>query len=480
MSYKKELNHLLDHSSFSVDLSNTPFTLLFVYPGIGVGKVFEDLAGCTQQLCQLATTQERAQTLGVQIAALSSVDETVESLHSAYFPIGSVSAELIPKDLLVTKGEQHFFARAAYLVHPDGQVERWIDPDGARMVEDGFRKVEHAYRQFVHTVTNDSMNEEDLSQCRLVALPTGADSLGVLSFDMTHPYVLKRMPAEGTDIETDYMFQSKKNDNSIFPVMYAQSVFGSERWVVMEKLGELPEHNTHQLIARLAHFYHSTRTDAPIDLDYHLYQRFFQILASEGFAHTLTSLSMTEGRALEQTVWVGKRQTSTMKSLLDDLNDALPTFQSPFTCCIHGDVHWPNVLGSQEGAIKLIDPRLHWDGCFLIDGHFDPTYDLATLLHSSVLEKLDHTEMSANRDGTIAASAYLVDVIEKLESDLLQSAHALLPALIDDSTFVRKLRVFCANATFGWLKYHQVVTSQEKWRFYFGLTLYWLDRAFKK
>ena len=87
MSYKKELNHLLSNSSISLDLSKAPFTLLFVYPGIGVGKVFEDLAGCTKQLCQLATTQERAQTLGIQIAALSSVDEMTESLNSVYFPI---------------------------------------------------------------------------------------------------------------------------------------------------------------------------------------------------------------------------------------------------------------------------------------------------------------------------------------------------------------------------------------------------------
>ncbi|MCY9856238.1 hypothetical protein [Vibrio mediterranei] len=480
MSYKKELNQLLRNSSISLDLSKTPFTLLFVYPGVGVGKVFEDLAGCTKQLRQLATTQKRAQTLGIQIAALSSVDEVTESLNSVYFPVGTISPDFIPEDLLVTKGEQHFFARTAYLVHPDGQVERWIDPDGARMVDDGFKKVEQSYLHFVHIVTKDSMDAKNVNQCNVVALPTGADSLSVLSFDMANNYVLKRMSAAGTNIETDYMFQSIENNNSIFPVMYAQRVFGSERWVVMEKLSELPERNAGELIKRLASFYQSNRTDTNIELDYHLYHRFFQILNSEGFANTLKSLSISEAHALEQTVLVGNRKTLTIENMLNVLNDALPTFQTPLVSRIHGDVHWPNVLCNREGEIKLIDPRLNWDGCFSTDGRFDPTYDLATLLHSSVLEKLHHTEISRSIDGTLVASTYLVEIIEELESDLLNSASILLPALTTDLTFVQKLRVFCANATFGWLKYNQVVSSHEKWSFYFGLTLYWLDRAFKK
>lgn len=339
MSYKKELNHLLSNSSISLDLSKTPFTLLFVYPGIGVGKVFEDLVGCTKQLCQLATTQKRAQTLGIQIAALSSVDEVTESLNSVYFPIGTISPDFIPKDLLVTKGGQHFFERTVYLVHPDGQVERWIDPDGARIVDDGFKKVEQSYLHFVHIVTKDSMDAQNVNQCNVVALPTGADSLSVLSFDMANNYVLKRMSAAGTNIETDYMFRSIENNNSIFPVMYAQRVLGSERWIVMEKLSELPERNAGELIKRLASFYQSNRTDTNIELDYHLYHRFFQILNSEAFANTLKSLSISEAHVLEQTVLVGNRKTLTIENMLNVLNDALPTFQTPLVSRIHGDVH---------------------------------------------------------------------------------------------------------------------------------------------
>ena len=479
MSYKQEFYDLLNHSNLSLDLSETPFTLLFVYPGIGVGKVYEDLAGCTKQLCQLSSTQDKADSLGVQIAALSSVETMTESLMTSYFPIGSVSSKSIPSDLLVEKNTQSFFVRAAYLLLPDGQIQRWIDPDGIRMIDEGFHRVEQVYLKYVKEITQDPISDKKLTDCIISALATGADSLGILEMELTRNFILKRLTRHDTEIETNYMMSMNNTEHTIFPTIYAQNVLCQERWIVMDKLNNLKKYSTPKLVERLSRFYQSTLAEVAVDLNYHLYQRFVTILSSEEFETTRSMINLSKVEVLKQRISLGGRKTATIEKMLDDVNAQLTSFQTPFVSRIHGDVHWPNVLENEQREMILIDPRLTWDKLFSIDGHFDPTYDFATLLHSSILESLGTNEIIESEKGELIASSRLIEIAEQLESELLVSIADHLPLLMDDLFFLCKLRIFCANATLGWLKYPQFVCKREQWNYYFGLTLYWLDRAIK-
>ncbi|TLE09780.1 hypothetical protein [Vibrio cholerae] len=479
MLYKNEFSDLLNRSNMSLDISKDPFTLLFVYPGVGVGKVFKDLAGCTKQLCKLSSTQDKAKQLGVQIAALSTIEMMSDTLSSSYFPIGTVPTDAIPKDLVVMKGKEKFFARAAYLLHPDGKVERWVESDGIRMVDDGFRKVEQAYLRFVQTVTQDLISSDLLKDCVVSVLPNGADSLSVLAMNLTNNYVLKRVHTENTDKEINYMLYINANNNSIFPTIYSQNIFGSERWLVMDKLIPLKDHSITRLVQRLSIFYQKNRSDTAVDIRYHLHQRFLTILGSEGFSNALKQFNIIKDNVYSKMIILNGRNSSSIESMLNDLKLSLPLFKSQFVSYIHGDVHWPNILENVKSEIKLIDPRLTWDETFSIDGYYDPTYDFATLLHSCILDKLDFSDIFELNEVEIVITDKFIELAEKLEYEVLLSIMNYFPELADEPLFVCKLRIFCANATFGWLKYRDLICSREKWHYYFGLTLYWLDKALK-
>ncbi|MBL0443846.1 hypothetical protein ACET6J_16300 [Aeromonas veronii] len=205
-----------------------------MYPGVGVGKLFDDLAGCTKQLCLLADTQQRAHGLGIQIAALSSIDTSTNALTNTYFPIGVINQDNIPKDLKVIKNGRSFFTRAAYLKHPTGEVERWLEPDGIRMVDTGFHRVEQAYLRYVHQVTHDELPIAQLKDKSVTILPNGADSRGVLHLALHQDYILKRQSIPSPECEISYM--STMNDIAfpLSPHIHSHSSIGHEYWVVMK------------------------------------------------------------------------------------------------------------------------------------------------------------------------------------------------------------------------------------------------------
>ncbi|WP_139405812.1 hypothetical protein [Aeromonas veronii] len=479
MSYRKEFYELLSQSGLSLDQHATPFTLLFVYPGVGVGKVFDDLAGCTKQLCLLADTQQRAHGLGIQIAALSSVDTLTEALTNTYFPIGVINQDNIPEDLKVIKNGRSFFTRAAYLKHPTGEVERWLEPDGIRMVDSGFHKVEQAYLHYVHQVTHDELPIALLKDKSVTILPNGADSRGVLHLALNKDYILKRQSILDSEREASYMIAMNDVADPLFPHIHSHKSISHEHWVVMDKLLKPEKLELKLVLTRLSKFYCATRNFTSVDLSYHLAERFYVIAESEGFSQTLSMHDFDKYSLIRLPVFIKGRKTYCLQEAIHEIARITPHLKAPFVCAIHGDVHIPNLLHNDQGQLRLIDPRLTWDDKFSVDGVFDPTYDFATLLHSYMMDALDTSFVEEMPTGELVIPDVFFEVGSQLESAFLECLSGLLPELADDTGFITKLRIFCANATFGWLKYPAAVKTRAHLLSYIAMTIFWLDRAIK-
>lgn len=142
-------------------------------------------------------------------------------------------------------------------------------------------------------------------------------------------------------------------------------------------------------------------------------------------------------------------------------------------------VHFKNMLRRHDGSPVFVDPRTVWDGQRRPDeGYGDPTYDMATLLHSmwpmsTILESVDRgltqqllTLPSPGNDmGFVNLTSFELSIDGILELEELLCAALSQGQQTAQQTAVVKaqLSIGAANALIGWLKYSRALPTSESW-----------------
>ena len=90
------------------------YSVVFVYPGMGIGHVYPDLAGCTLEVCTFIGEAARFAEHGIQVVGLSTEpSEPPPPCSTIPFPVG-----LLPEDALdglidaIDKGPRRYAARS--------------------------------------------------------------------------------------------------------------------------------------------------------------------------------------------------------------------------------------------------------------------------------------------------------------------------------------------------------------------------------
>lgn len=495
-------------------------TIVFSFPGMGVGDIYPDLAGCTLEVCAFIEESAVFAKHGVQVVGLSTEPaEPPQGCVTIPFPIGLLPEAGIEAPLsFVDRADRRFAVRATYLVYPDGSGERI----GAitdvvahaqrclRIVTDSrlgaFQRatLDHICHA---TPTRASMSMEGL-------LANGSDSVAIARVDLRFELVVKMADAEIIAREAGYIERINSlmvdgGQPQIFPTVVAVRTDEHPAWYLMEAADPVPLHLTafadrertvltpwgnamvESAVRKVAALYNLTyRAEVPAVSRYHYLERFGAIRTRTDFRDTFAMLAPERDleRVLATPVMLpdGTRCRS-FDEQMDFLTTHVDELCEPIGAYVHGDLHLPNMLPSSDGTcVVLIDPRAVWDGHDVGDpGFCDPLYDLATLLHSlhvmsAILRAIDDGEserlLKLSPDGSVRQDVLKI-VTNPIEATFLSwVAREVDPRLLGTNWRAR-LHVGAANALFGWLKYARAVQTSHAWDAIFVSTIYHLERG---
>lgn len=495
-------------------------TVVFAFPGMGVGDVYPELAGCTREVCAFIEESAVFDKHGVQVVGLST--EPVEPPPGCIaipFPVG-----LLPQDEIVSplayvdRGDQRFAVRASYLVYPDGTGER------IGSVTD---VVAHA-RKCLSVVTDrrlarfrdaslDHLRRSGAARTVMEAqglLANGADSVAISRVQLRCELVAKMAdPAivaqEAGYIERINSVMTDAGRTPIFPTVVGVCTDEQPGWYLMEAADPVTLDRTaftdrdrtalsswgtamvQRAIRKVATLYDLTfRAETPAVSRYHYYERFLAIVRREDFRDTFTTLKA--GRDIAEVLATpALLPDGTSCRSFDEqmafLAGHVEQLCEPVGAYVHGDLHLPNMLPSADGTdVVLIDPRVVWDGNDVGDpGFCDPMYDLATLLHSlhvmsAILSAIEEGEsdrlLLLSADGRVEQGVLLVAGNPLEESFLTWVERETDPKILGERWRAR-LHIGAANALFGWLKYARAVQTGHAWDAIFVSVLYQLEQG---
>lgn len=493
-------------------------SVVFAYPGHGVGEHHPQLSGCTSQMLLLSNASAGLSRLGIGVAAASTEPP---GNHAHLGALSRVIAQFTEEE-------------AAAVPHtdlPEGRyLTRWTmvfgGPRDGLLITDITDSVAHT-RAVIDLLTADRLREwaaaagADPSAAPAdvtAAYANGADSLGIVAFDAGIPLVAKTGPAEVIDAETAFVAEvntllADRDLPPLFPRLHGVHRAGAQATSLMEQVEPLtldhvvfedkakfvltkdavPALEPHlRLLGEL--YTATTEQRRPTVADYLLRERFHAVRKHEGFVSTLTAFfpDWDPARTLDADVVLptGARLPGYTRTTrwLDGVAESLLPGSG---CLVHGDVHLKNMLRRHDGSPVFVDPRTVWDGRDRPDiGFGDPSYDFATLLHSALpMSGL----LQAVADGTSesllptmpAAPDRVLDLSElttpfavdpglrSLEDRLL----ALLGTRDDPPVLRARLYIGAANALVGWLKYERALATPQAWLAVYAYVLWYLDRA---
>lgn len=506
------------------------YSVVFIYPGIGAGDQYPELAGCTAELCTFADETTEFTKHGIQLAGLSTqpTNPSGDFFGGFPFPVGD-----LPKDTgeplieLVRKGGDSYATRRSFVVFPDrtgrmitdikdpvGHVRKCFDTAIKRRLDE-YRKVAISYFQRTGSSVTSQMNHTGF-------LANGADSVSISTVDFSARLVSKMASSDIVAQEGGYMQRinellEKNHKPALFPAVLSIRTDERPAYYLMEaanpssldhflfddaSMTRLRRERLHMLsgaLSKLSNLYElSFRAEEPKVARYHYLERFSAVIERPDFRET-QSFMFAGTPTLDEILGVpfvvdGDFICRSMQDQLEMLERHGDRLVQPSGAYLHGDVHLKNMLVSEDGRdVVFVDPRIVWDGNDVGDPGFgDPLYDFGTLLHSlhvmsAILTAIDAQEtdslLSVQQDEVDGAPALVVwpGVLRITGSDTLSWftdwIEATVPPHVLGEHWRARLYVNTANALFGWLKYARAVQTRHAWLAIFAPTLYYLELA---
>jgi hypothetical protein len=493
------------------------YSVVFVFPGMGVGNVYPELAGCTTEVCAFIEEAQVFEKHGIQVVGLSTErSDPPPGCTVIPFPVGVLPQDGL-EDVLdfVQKDDRRYAVRTSFLVYPDGTGEAVTGiTDVVGHVKRCLEVVSaHRLKRF-RAAAVEHLRNEPLAGTILMRglLANGSDSVAIPQMDLRFEMVAKM--ADPGIIEAEAGYMRRINDllaaagrDLIFPKVLAITTDEQPAWYLMEAASPTPldliafedaartrltgkgKRMMERAVSKAASLYELTfRPEVPAISPYHYAGRFETIASRPDFRKTFErllpgeDLEMMLGRTLELPDGVRCRP---FREQVTFLKENVETLCAPVGAYIHGDLHLPNMLLTPDGAdVVLIDPRVVWDGNDVGDpGFCDPMYDFATLFHSlqgmcailaAVNEGTTEELLDLTPDGRVSEGVLRLSS-NPVGAEFLDWITNHADPRILGAGWRARLYVGTANAYFGWLKYARSVQTAGAWKAIFTAVLYDLE-----
>lgn len=515
-----ELDRILELSGVKAPLAGR-YTVVFAYPGQGVGDLHLELSGCTTEICAILEETTSFEQHGVHVIGVSTEPSAPPpGCAEITFPVGVVPQDELGGVLpVVERGGRRYAARTSFVVFPDrsgvriaagedviGHVRRSFDVAIARRLG--------AYQEamLAHLARGSRLRSSaDVPEL----LERGADSVGIPRVEVKLDLVSKLALAEIVAAEAGYIDRinrlfEEQGLERLFPAVVAICTDEDPAWYLMEAVNPVPldrlafaddertvlSDQGRELLAgvleRIGSLYELTlRQETPAVARYHYLERFAAIPRREDTQATFQSLVGGDLESmLRRELVIDSFACRPFRDQLAFLESNVEALLEPVGAYVHGDLHLPNMLLDEKGeSVVLIDPRVVWDGNDVGDpGFCDPLYDLATLLHSvhamspilraiesGATERLLEVEDAGPPEPLVLGA----DVLRLHDNPVVEwfadwVEHVLPRPLLSDSWRAR-LHIGAANAFMGWLKYARSMQTRDAWLATYAAVAYHLE-----
>lgn len=493
------------------------YSVLFAFPGMGVGQSYPDLAGCTLEVCTFIDEAGVFAKHGIGVIGVSGErSEPPAGCLAIPFPVGVIEQEDFGGPIgFVEQDGRRYAQRGSFVIFPDAT--------GVRIT--GIADIVGHVRGCLDLVLGHRLERlrqatvaADVTRLRSTAqfgslLPNGADSVAITRVDVTIPLVAKMAAPDVVREEAGYMRRintllEQAGRPRLFPAVVAVNADEDPAWYLMEAADPVsldrvlfadPARTMVDAarqplltagIDRLSNLYELTfRREVPPVARYHYRDRFAVIpgRADTRLTHELLVGGGDLEELLSQPVVIDGFACRPYREQLAFLEEHIADLAQPVGAYLHGDAHLPNMLITADESIVFVDPRVVWDGNDVGDPGFgDPLYDFATLLHSlhvmsAILHaiELEQTGALLSVDARPAGLELASGAIRIHDNRVVESFRATvaerLPADIAGANWQARLHVGTANALLGWLKYARSVQTREAWLAIFASVLYHLE-----
>ncbi len=368
------------------------YSVVFAFPGMGVGQHYPELAGCTLEVCTFIDEAGVFAKHGIAVIGLSGErSEPPAGCLAIPFPVGVIEQDDFGEPSgFVEENGRRYAERATFVIFPDGT--------GVRV--SGIADIVGHVRGCLDLVLEHRLERlrqatlaADLTGLRSTAqfgslLPNGANSVAITRVDVTIPLVAKMAAPDVVREEAGYMRRintllERAGRPRLFPAIVAINADEDPAWYLMEAAD--PVSLDHVLFAdaartvvdpsrqplltagidRLSNLYELTyRHEVPPVARYHYRDRFAVIpsRADTRLTHQLLVGGGDLEEMLHRPVMIDGFACRSYREQLAFLEERVDDLVQPVGAYLHGDVHLPNMLIAGGDSIVFVDPRVVWDG----------------------------------------------------------------------------------------------------------------------
>lgn len=498
-------------------------SVVFAYPGMGVGDVYPELAGCTSEVCAFIEESAVFEKHGIQVIGLSTEpSEPPPGCLAIPFPTGVLPQQGVVSPLeFVQKAERRYAVRASFVVGPDGTGEKLTDIEDVvshvrRCLRLAMKRRLVRYRDAATEHLSSGSSGVQPSVTLRGLLPNGSDSVAILRMDVTLELVAKLADRAIIAQEAGYIRRINRllvdhGRSELFPRVLATCDTEDPAWYLMEAadptkfdeivfadrartiLSDAGKAAINSAVDKLIALYELTVSpETPAVARYHYLERFLELPQRDDFRNVFALLVRGDLEAtLAKPVVLGDGyRCSSYREYMDFLSLYVDKLVQPFGAYLHGDAHLPNMLLSTDGSdMRFIDPRVVWDGNDVGQPGFgDPLYDLGTLLHSihgmsAILyaietgETADLVQVAEEADSVSITSGVLRFDANPVVPEFMAYVEEHFPGELLGSHWQTRLHVNAANALVGWLKYSRAIQTGNAWWAVFAAALYHLEEG---
>lgn len=221
-------------------------SVVFAYPGMGVGDVYPELAGCTSEVCAFIEESAVFEKHGIQVIGLSTEpSEPPPGCLAIPFPTGLLPQHGVGSPLdFVQKAERRYAVRASFIVGPDGTGERITDIENVvghvrRCFQLAMDRRLARYRDAVMEHLSNEGNGLRPNVALRGFLPNGADSVAIHRVDVTFELVTKLADRAIISQEAGHIRRINRllvdaGRSELFPTVLAICDTEDPAWYLME------------------------------------------------------------------------------------------------------------------------------------------------------------------------------------------------------------------------------------------------------